>query len=62
MKRASMLIAVLLTFGQVLTAREYEVYGPQGGLAMEVTLPKDFDPPHAEVSDGDPYAWDILQQ
>lgn len=39
-----MLIAALLTFGQVLTAREYEVYGPQGGLAMEVTLPKDFDP------------------
>ena len=44
MKRALMLIAALLTFGQVLTAREYEVYGPQGGLAMEVTLPKDFDP------------------
>lgn len=24
-------------------AREYKVFGPQGGLAMTVTLPKDFD-------------------
>lgn len=26
-----------------ITAREYEVFGPQGGLAMNVTLPKDFN-------------------
>lgn len=26
-----------------ISAREYKVFGPQGGLAMTVTLPKDFD-------------------
>lgn len=37
------LILILLTFGVCGFAREYKVYGPQGGLAMEVTLPDDFN-------------------
>lgn len=37
------LILILLTFGVCGFAKEYKVYGPQGGLAMEVTLPDDFN-------------------
>lgn len=33
------LILIFLTFSIFALAREYKVYGPQGGLAMEVTLP-----------------------
>ena len=42
MKRFS-LILIFLTFSVLGLSREYEVYGPQGGLAMEVTLPDDFN-------------------
>ena len=34
-------LALLTT---MLYAKDYQVYGPQGGLAMTVTLPKDFNP------------------
>ena len=37
------LILVFLTFSILGFSKEYQVYGPQGGLAMEVTLPDDFD-------------------
>lgn len=37
------LILILLTFGVCGFAKEYKVYGPQGGLAMEVTLPDGFN-------------------
>lgn len=37
------LILILVTFTVCGLAREYKVYGPQGGLAMEVTLPDDFN-------------------
>lgn len=37
------LILIFLTFPVILIAKDYPVYGPQGGLAMEVTLPDDFD-------------------
>lgn len=33
----------MMTFSLLGSAREYKVYGPQGGLAMEVTLPDGFD-------------------
>lgn len=36
-------IAIILLVCNDITAREYKVFGPQGGLAMTVTLPKDFD-------------------
>ena len=42
MKRFS-LILIFLTFSVLGLSREYKVYGPQGGLAMEVTLPDDFN-------------------
>jgi hypothetical protein len=32
------LIIIFLTFSLLALSREYKVYGPQGGLAMEVTL------------------------
>lgn len=32
----------MVTFSFLGVAKEYKVYGPQGGLAMEVTLPDDF--------------------
>ena len=35
------LLALLTT---MLYAKDYQVYGPQGGLTMTVTLPKDFNP------------------
>lgn len=34
---------VFITLSIFATARDYRVYGPQGGLAMEVTLPEDFN-------------------
>lgn len=37
------LILILVTFTVCGFAREYKVYGPQGGLAMEVTLPDGFN-------------------
>ncbi len=36
-----LLVAVLL--GTVAYCKEYKVYGPQGGLAMDLTLPDGFD-------------------
>lgn len=37
------IILLLLTFSLPGFSREYKVHGPQGGLAMEVTLPDDFN-------------------
>jgi hypothetical protein len=37
------LIFIFLTFSLFAFSKEYKVYGPQGGLAMEVTLPDDFN-------------------
>ena len=35
---------LLVLFSTALFAKDYQVYGPQGGLAMTVTLPKGFNP------------------
>lgn len=43
MKKILILIIVLTTLNATANAKEYKVYGPQGGLAMEVTLPKGFN-------------------
>ena len=43
MKRLILLITILSISSITAVSREYEVYGPQGGLAMKVTLPKNFD-------------------
>ena len=37
------LILTFLTISLLGFSKEYKVYGPQGGLAMEVTLPDDFN-------------------
>ena len=37
------LIIIFLTFSLLSFSKEFKVYGPQGGLAMEVTLPDDFN-------------------
>ena len=37
------LILIFIAFSLLAFSREYKVYGPQGGLAMEVTLPDGFD-------------------
>lgn len=42
MKRFSFII-IFLTFSFFAFSKEYTVSGPQGGLAMEVTLPDDFN-------------------
>ena len=42
MKRFSFIL-IFLTFSVLGLSKEYKVYGPQGGLAMEVTLPDDFN-------------------
>ena len=42
MKRLS-IILLLLSLSFTAFSREYKVHGPQGGLAMEVTLPDDFN-------------------
>lgn len=38
-----LLIIITLSFSLAAFSREYKVHGPQGGLAMEVTLPDDFN-------------------
>ena len=43
MKRIITLAAFFIMLTTV-SAREYKVHGPQGGLAMDITLPKGFDP------------------
>ena len=43
MKRLILLITILSISSITAISREYEVCGPQGGLAMKVTLPKNFD-------------------
>ena len=43
MKRLILLITILSISSITAVSREYEVCGPQGGLAMKVTLPKNFD-------------------
>lgn len=42
MKRLSLTL-IFITISFFATARDFKVYGPQGGLAMEVTLPDDFN-------------------
>ena len=42
MKRLS-IILLLLSFSLAAFSKEYKVHGPQGGLAMEVTLPDGFN-------------------
>ena len=42
MKRLS-IILIFLTFPLAAFSKEYKVHGPQGGLAMEVTLPDGFN-------------------
>ena len=42
MKRLS-IILLLLTLSLPAFSKEYKVHGPQGGLAMEVTLPDGFN-------------------
>ena len=37
------LVLTFITLSLFATAEDYKVYGPQGGLAMEVTLPEDFN-------------------
>ena len=37
------LIIILMTFSLLGFSKEYKVYGPQGGLAMEVILPDGFN-------------------
>lgn len=39
-----LIILALLLLSGTAQAREYEVSGPQGGLAMDITLPDGFDP------------------
>lgn len=43
MKRLILIFTILSISSISAISREYEVYGPQGGLAMKVTLPQDFD-------------------
>lgn len=38
-----LLIIITLSFSLASFSKEYKVHGPQGGLAMEVTLPDDFN-------------------
>lgn len=42
MKNIILIVTLMLTC-TFLSAKEYEVYGPQGGLAIKITLPKGFD-------------------
>lgn len=42
MKRFT-LILIFINFAFIGLSKEYKVYGPQGGLSMELTLPDDFD-------------------
>ena len=34
---------IFMTFSLLGLSKEYKVYGPQGGLAMEITLPDGFN-------------------
>ena len=43
MKRLILLITILSISSITAVSREYEVCGPQGGLAIKITLPKNFD-------------------
>ena len=43
MIRTFLLSFILLTSSVLLSGKDYKVYGPQGGLAMEVTLPDNFN-------------------
>ena len=43
MKRLILIFTILSISSISAISREYEVYGPQGGLAMKITLPKNFD-------------------
>lgn len=42
MKRFITILLVLIT--TAAGARDFKVHGPQGGIAMDITLPKVFDP------------------
>lgn len=44
MKRTLLLLILSLSFLPILNAREYQVRGPQGGLAMSIALPDGFNP------------------
>lgn len=44
MKRLVVLSLVLFLAGFIASARKYEVYGPQGGLDIRITLPEGFNP------------------
>ena len=39
-----LIAAVLALLSTAIFAKDFQVYGPQGGLAMTVTLPEDFNP------------------
>ncbi len=43
MKQISIIMAALLLLVGSASAREFEVYGPQGGLSMKISLPKGFN-------------------
>lgn len=42
--RKILIIWAMVLWALGLGAKEYTVYGPQGGIAMDVTLPEHFDP------------------
>ena len=48
MKRIVFLTVILLVSLLPAGAREYEVSGPEGGLAMKIALPDGFDPDRDE--------------
>lgn len=39
-------IAAALFFSLLAASKDYEVYGPQGGISLKVELPSGFDPEH----------------
>ena len=39
-----LIAAVLALLSTAIFAKDFQVYGPQGGLAMTITLPEDFNP------------------
>ena len=40
------IIILCMLLGITLGAKDFEVRGPEGGLAMKLTLPQGFDPEH----------------
>ena len=44
MRRILTIIAFLMLLATAVSAKEYEVSGPQGGLSLKVSLPKGFNP------------------